>query len=168
MSFELTPHQQSFLNFYSHQYENVVQQHAVLIEQSNRLIPIMNELRYNIQSIYTDARADSMRRQQVSTPTYASEYARPMMASSRMPMVQEVNVPIVAGITNCAFANVPSPINMQCPISLTRFEGTSEVAQINICGHVFIRTELYQWLQTNARCPLCRAHVDDSSNNVMQ
>lgn len=196
MSFELTPHQQMFLNLYSSQYNNAVQMHTSLIEQSNRLIPIMNELRHNIQAIYADARAEAARRAAapassssgirdgfttpVTTSRIFSDIATPIRGSSYsgttysnissyglLPQVREV-----PGTTNRIFSDIAVPLNTECPITLVPFEPNTEVAQINVCGHIFVRSELSQWFQDNTNCPTCRAYVRqsfvvDGSNNII-
>jgi hypothetical protein len=179
MSFELTPHQQIFLNLYSSFYEQVTQQHSSLLEQSNRLIPIMNELRHNIQAIYTDARAESTRRQQSTTPssavvfsssaTYSNVLSTSAIFGRERPPSRE-RPP--TGTTNRIFSDIHYPLNTECPISLVPFEPNSEVSQINVCGHIFVRSELAQWFQENTNCPTCRANahhriVVDFSNNIV-
>ena len=185
MSFELTPHQQIFLNLYSSLNEQIAHQHSSLLEQANRLIPIMNELRHNIHCIYTDARAEATRRQPVVPPSSAvvfsssATYSNVLSSSAiygtpyraeRSPDRQE-RPP--AGTTNRIFSDIPVPLNTECPITLVPFEPTSEVAQINVCGHIFVRSELVQWFQENTNCPTCRAYVQhrymvvDFSNNIV-
>lgn len=183
MSFELNQHQQLFLNLYASHYEHVVQQHASLLEQSNRLVPIMNELRHNMHAIYADARADS--RVDINRPhlppfhtmaTYSNGLATsaiftrpvrerelPVVTNRESPVVTnreaQVDDLMITGTTNRIFSEISIPLNTECPISLVPFEPTSEVAQLNRCGHIFVRSELSQWLQTNVRCPTCRANV---------
>lgn len=180
MSFELTPSQQLFLNIYSSQYENISQQFDRLIEESNRLIPIMNDLRYNINAIYIDARADlisntnaGMNRQ----PRMPQRSSYPMPSYPINPNLTHNNVNVAPlltttayGITDYLFGEVQNPINNTCPISLDQFDETSEVAQINRCGHLFFRNELQEWLQSNTRCPVCRGNINyyiDASNNII-
>jgi hypothetical protein len=196
MSFELTPDQQIFLNLYSSQYNNVVQLHTSLIDQTNRLIPIMNELRHNIQAIYADARAEANRRGSssstgiregfttpVTTNRIFSDIATPIRGSSYSGITYSnvssyglfPHVPVsddVPGTTNRIFSEIAVPLNTECPITLVPFEPTSEVAQINVCGHIFVRSELAQWFQDNTNCPTCRAYVRqrfvvDGSNNII-
>ena len=172
MSFELTPHQQIFLNLYSSFYDQVTQQHSSLLEQSNRLIPIMNELRHNIQSIYTDARAEANRRQ----PSASSAVVFSSSALSTSAIFGRERPPSrerpPTGTTNRIFSDIHYPLNTECPISLVPFEPNSEVSQINVCGHIFVRSELAQWFQENTNCPTCRANahhriVVDFSNNIV-
>jgi hypothetical protein len=141
---ELTPVQQLILNMYASQYDHAFQQHVSLLEQSNRLISMMNELRYNMHTIYLDA----------TRQTYRQTTNR------------------IAGTTNFVFSDIASPVNTECPISLVAFEPSSQVVQINRCGHLFFRDELNQWLQSNTRCPMCRtsvhAYILDVSNNIIQ
>ena len=183
MSFELTPSQQLFLNIYSSQYENISQQFDRLIEESNRLIPIMNDLRYNINAIYIDARADlisntNANRQPRMPPSQPHAYpSYPMPSYPINPNATQSNVNVAPlltttayGTTDYLFGEVQNPINNTCPISLDQFDETSEVAQINRCGHLFFRNELQEWLQSNTRCPVCRGNINyyiDASNNII-
>ena len=179
MSFELTSHQQIFLNLYSSLYEQITHQQSTLLEQSNRLIPIMNELRNNIQAIYQDARAEASRRQQYTSysgnPPFSS-FATMSNALSSSAIFGGERPPSrerpPAGTTNRIFSDIYNPLNTECPITLVPFESNSEVAQINVCGHIFVRSELAQWFQENTNCPTCRAYVQhrmvvDSSNNIV-
>ena len=145
----------------------------------------MNELRHNIQGIYADARAEANRRQPVAPPSAAivyphtaATYSNVLSSSAifgtpyRVEMPPEREGPPHAGTSNRLFSDINYPLNTECPISLVPFEPNSEVAQINVCGHIFVRSELAQWFQENSNCPTCRAHVQrrivvDFSNNIV-
>jgi hypothetical protein len=151
----LTPVQELILNMYASQYDHAFQQNVSLLEQSNRLISMMNELRYNMQTIYLDAT-----RQIHITPTNGITNSNCIRTGRA-----------TTGTTNFIFSDIATPVNTECPISLVAFEPSSQVAQINRCGHLFFRDELNQWLQSNTRCPMCRTSVHyiiDASNNIIQ
>jgi hypothetical protein len=60
---------------------------------------------------------------------------------------------------NLTYSEIENPGNSSCPITLERFEGTSQVTQILYCGHIFSSTGLSSWLRTNVRCPVCRYDI---------
>jgi len=57
------------------------------------------------------------------------------------------------------FAEIENPINNSCPVTLDRFENTSNVTQIIPCGHIFSSIGIDNWLQSNVRCPVCRYDI---------
>jgi len=57
------------------------------------------------------------------------------------------------------FGEIETPINSSCPITLERFENTTEVAEILGCGHLFNHTSLFAWFRNNTRCPICRYDI---------
>jgi len=62
-------------------------------------------------------------------------------------------------ITNTTFGNCLNPVNSECSISMETFTNESNVSRINLCGHIFNREGLNQWLETNNTCPTCRQRV---------
>lgn len=64
--------------------------------------------------------------------------------------------PMEEVITNCIYSDLISPINTTCPIRLEPFEPSTEVSVINNCGHIFTRSYLNRWYETNQTCPMCR------------
>jgi hypothetical protein len=68
---------------------------------------------------------------------------------------------ISTATTNLLYENIETPLNDRCPICLEVFQPNSEVTQINNCRHIFNRTQLGTWLQTNVRCPVCRFDIRD-------
>ena len=68
MPFELTSDQRMFINLYARQYTQLQEQMVRLQDQMNRLIPISNEIRNNIHSIYADASREENRRQLAPQP----------------------------------------------------------------------------------------------------
>lgn len=64
--------------------------------------------------------------------------------------------PIEEVITNCIYSDLISPMNTTCPIRLEPFEPLTEVSVINNCGHIFTRSYLNRWYETNQTCPMCR------------
>jgi len=68
---------------------------------------------------------------------------------------------ISTATTNLLYENIETPLNDRCPICLEVFQSNSEVTQINQCRHIFNRTQLATWLQTNVRCPVCRFDIRD-------
>lgn len=158
MSIELTPHQQLFLNLYSTQHDQVLEQHARLVEQSGRLIPILNELRHNMQTIYTDARAAAAMRTPTADAIRRQTAPIPVLQSRNL-VLPSPEYLLAAGTTTRIFSDIQGPLNTECPISLVPFEPMAEVVQINRCGHIFVRSELSQWLQMHSICPTCRTTV---------
>ena len=152
MSFELSPDQRMFMDLYSHQYNQVCEQSNRMQEQIHRNTTVLNELRYNIQTIYSEVSARLARRQHMapttSMPTYASSFALPIPPNL-----------LLTETTRHLFSDIERPLNTECPISLEPFEPNTEVVQINRCGHIFIRHELSHWFQTNTRCPTCRTET---------
>jgi hypothetical protein len=59
-----------------------------------------------------------------------------------------------------------------CPISLTRFDASSNILRINRCNHVFDSDSLMRWFREDSRCPICRYNIsqnttaDNSGNNM--
>ena len=166
MSFELTQDQRMFMDLYAHQYNQVCEQSNRMQEQIHRNTTILNELRYNMQTIYTEVSTrlsrNEIRRQQPPIPpltsytvssmpsfaTFTSSFAQPM---SNNIMVTET--------TTRTFSDIEHPLNTECPISLEPFVPDSEVVQINRCGHIFNRNDLSYWFQTNTICPTCRSEI---------
>lgn len=68
--------------------------------------------------------------------------------------------------SNVLYENIAMPTNDRCPICLEVFQPDSEVTQINHCRHVFNRTELATWFETNVRCPVCRFDIRDHVNGL--
>lgn len=173
MSLELSPDQRMLINLLSIQHEQYATQLTrlheevnAIHEQSNRILPIMNELRYNMQSIYADARQHQQWRSthtmqsnyatQLSSPTLSSNYATQLSSSI---MFSEVENLMETDTTTMLFSDIVNPLNTECPISLEPFNANSTIAQINRCGHNFIRSELQLWFQINTRCPTCRTEL---------
>ena len=169
MSLELSPDQRMLINLLSIQHEQYAtqltrlhEQVNAINEQSNRILPIMNELRYNMQSIYADARQHQQWR---STYTMPSNYATqgPTMPSNYATqgptMSSDAENLMTTDTTTMLFSDIANPLNTECPISLEPFNANSTIAQINRCGHNFIRSELQQWFQINTRCPTCRTEL---------
>jgi hypothetical protein len=71
---------------------------------------------------------------------------------------------ISTATTNLLYENIETPLNDRCPICLEVFQPNSEVTQINQCRHIFNRTQLGTWLQTNVRCPVCRFDIRDHAD----
>jgi hypothetical protein len=72
---------------------------------------------------------------------------------------------ISAATTNILYENIETPLNDRCPICLDVFQSNSEVTQINHCRHIFNRSQLSTWFQTNVRCPVCRFDIRDQVDN---
>lgn len=47
----------------------------------------------------------------------------------------------------------------QCPIALEDFVDGEQVCRISHCGHIFKRTNLLRWFDTNTCCPVCRHNL---------
>jgi len=51
-----------------------------------------------------------------------------------------------------------------CPIDLSEFSVGDEVMRIRECGHIFRKSNLLRWFETNPRCPICRRDVRDAAS----
>jgi hypothetical protein len=168
MPFELTSDQRMFVNLYARQYSQVQEQIARLQDQISRLIPISNELRHNIHSIYADASHAENRRRTVHQPpplteepsaTYTMTYT--FMDEPQANTYQDL---MTTETTPRTFSDIVTPLNTECPIRLEPFEPNSSVVQINRCGHIFYQTGLQHWFDTNSRCPVCRTELRPQSS----
>jgi len=165
MPFELTSDQRMFINIYARQYSQVQEQMARLQDQINRLIPISNEIRNNIHSIYADASREENRRQLAPQPPPLMEEppASYTMTYTFMdePSPQANTYPdlMTTETTSRIFSDIEIPLNTECPIRLEHFEPNSSVVQINRCGHIFYPSGLQHWFDTNSRCPVCRTEL---------
>ena len=56
----------------------------------------------------------------------------------------------------------------RCPISLEDFVENEEICHIRGCGHIFKKSTLLRWFQTQTRCPVCRYNLRDFVHNVNQ
>jgi hypothetical protein len=161
MPFELTSDQRMFLTMYARQYTQVQEQIARLQDQLSRLIPISNEIRHSIHSIYADVSREENRRQTVppplteESPTYSMTYT--FMDEPPLP---QPNADLMTTETTArVFSEIETPLNTECPIRLEPFEPNSSVVQINRCGHIFYPSGLQHWFDTNSRCPVCRTEL---------
>ena len=50
---------------------------------------------------------------------------------------------------------------LRCPITHEEFEINEEVCIIKHCNHKFKKEPLYQWFNSNVRCPICRFDIRD-------
>jgi hypothetical protein len=161
MSFELSADQRMFMDLYAHQYNQICDQSNRMQEQIQRNSTVLNELRYNIQTIYGEVstrlmRNDISRRHPLTSSTIPSSFAT-YTSSFALPISCNL---MMTETSRHIFADIECPLNTECPISLEPFEPNAEVAQINRCGHIFNRNELSHWFQTNSRCPTCRTETN--------
>ena len=167
MPFELTSDQRMFVNLYARQYSQVQEQIARLQDHISRLIPISNELRHNIHSIYADAsHAENRRRTTSLPPPLTAEDATYTMTYTFMNEPQANTYPdlMTTETTPRIFSDIVTPLNTECPIRLEPFEHNSSVVQINRCGHIFYQAGLQHWFDTNSRCPVCRTELRPQSS----
>lgn len=173
MPFELTSDQRMFINIYARQYTQLQEQMARLQDQINRLIPISNEIRNNIHSIYADASREENRRQLAShppplmeeQPSYTMTYTFMDEPSSQANTYSDL---MTTETTPRIFSDIEIPLNTECPIRLEPFEPNSSVVQINRCGHIFYPAGLQHWFGTNTRCPVCRTELRPQSQQPSQ
>lgn len=181
MPFELTPDQRIFLNLYARQYGQINDQINRLQDQINRLIPISNELRHNMHTIYADVSRTEERRRHTHTATTTATnptiYEPQTGATGSTGSTGEDGVTGATAYsvtfsleeppnnlmeqetTRLLFSDIERPLNTECPIRLEPFEPNTEVARINRCGHIFSPPELQRWFQTRSRCPTCRTEL---------
>jgi hypothetical protein len=176
MPFELTSDQRMFINIYARQYSQVQEQMARLQDQINRLIPISNEIRNNINTIYADAsREENRRRQHAHQPPPLMEeqpsYTMTYTFMDEPSLSQQANTYsdlMTSETTPRIFSDIEIPLNTECPIRLEPFEANSSVVQINRCGHIFYPSGLQHWFDTNSRCPVCRTELRPQSQQQQQ
>ena len=64
------------------------------------------------------------------------------------------------------YADITTPLNRSCPISLENFNENDMVTMIRFCGHIFNSDELNRWFTTNCRCPVCRYDIRNFNATV--
>lgn len=173
MPFELTSDQRMFINLYARQYTQIQEQIGRLQDQISRLIPISNEIRHNIHSIYADASREENRRQLAphppplmeEQPSYTMTYT--FMDEPPIPVNTYPDL-MTTETTHRIFSDIETPLNTECPIRLEHFEPNSSVVQINRCGHIFYPSGLQHWFDTNSRCPVCRTELRPQSQQQQQ
>jgi len=61
--------------------------------------------------------------------------------------------------------------DIRCPITREEFNVGEEICVIRHCNHKFKKEPLYQWFNSNVRCPVCRFdirdYVDDDNNDLV-
>lgn len=80
-------------------------------------------------------------------------------------------VPLTEQQITDATETVPYQSSMterRCPISLEDFVENEEICRICGCGHIFKKSPLLRWFQTQTRCPVCRFNLRDFVHNVNQ
>ena len=164
MPFELTSDQRMFINLYARQYSQIQDQIARLQDQISRLIPISNELRHNIHSIYSDASREETIRQNAHPPSHEEPAPTYTMTYTFMDEPSPNTNLMTTETTPRIFSDIETPLNTECPIRLEPFEPNSSVVQINRCGHVFYQAGLQHWFDTNTRCPVCRTELRPQSS----
>jgi len=166
MPFELTSDQRMFINLYARQYAQIQEQIGRLQDQISRLIPISNELRHNIHSIYSDVSREETRRRSAPleepSSTYTMTYTFMDEPSNTSPDIMTTET------TPLVFSDIQTPLNTECPIRLEPFEPMSSVVQINRCGHIFYPAGLQHWFDTNTRCPVCRTELRPQTNQTSE
>ena len=171
MPFELTSDQRMFINLYARQYTQIQEQIGRLQDQISRLIPISNEIRHNIHSIYADVSREENRRQlDPQPPPLMEEQPAYTMTYTFMDEPQANTYPdlMTTETTSRTFSDIETPLNTECPIRLEPFEPNSSVVQINRCGHIFYPSGLQHWFDTNSRCPVCRTELRPQSQQQQQ
>ena len=73
---------------------------------------------------------------------------RPLLTASQIDAATEIVQ------YDCDLMNHP-----QCPITLEDFVESETVCRITHCGHIFKRTNLMRWFDTNTCCPVCRHNL---------
>jgi hypothetical protein len=155
-----------FVNLYARQYAQIQEQIVRLQDQISRLIPISNELRHNIHSIYMDVSHEENRRQTnpppltEESPAYTMTYT--FMDEPQQQTQSNTNL-MTTETTPRTFSDIENPLNTECPIRLEPFEPNSSVVQINQCGHIFDPAGLQHWFNANTRCPVCRRELRPQS-----
>ena len=75
---------------------------------------------------------------------------------------------LASALNNVQYSAIQNPQNNTCPITFETFAGESQVTQLNVCGHIFNREAIRNWLRTNSTCPLCRHDIRPVSSQQPQ
>ena len=61
--------------------------------------------------------------------------------------------------------------DIRCPITREEFNVGEEICVIRHCNHKFKKEPLYQWFNSNVRCPVCRFdirdHIEDDNDDLV-
>lgn len=55
--------------------------------------------------------------------------------------------------------------DLRCPITREEFNEGEEICVIKHCNHKFKKEPLYQWFNSNVRCPVCRFDIRDHTDS---
>lgn len=74
------------------------------------------------------------------------------------------NEQISVAVRDCRYGELPTEIRERyttCPVTLDQFDESMDVGVIRVCGHVFRRDAIVNWLSTRSTCPTCRRNVSE-------
>ena len=57
------------------------------------------------------------------------------------------------------FGNIDMPTTTTCPITMEKFEPTTKIIRLNVCGHIFSEVGILPWLSIRRHCPVCRSRI---------
>lgn len=122
----------------------------------------LNGRYYTIEYIRPDARFETNRRQpnNANNNISGNAFLNNIVRNFYEPvLVRPTSQEIQSATSNTTFGTIVNPINNSCPISLERFERSTDVTQIIHCGHIFNPSDINIWFQTNVKCPVCRYDI---------
>lgn len=142
----------------------------------------------------TQTRTSSIRNQRLRTPPQLNRSIRRQSRQPRQPYhwynpFSIYSFPVnrirpLQNVNTTRFEDVPIPVDERtiqlvtetfafdgsnnemstCPIDLSEFSVGDEVMRIRECGHIFRKSNLLRWFETNPRCPICRRDVRDAAS----
>ena len=90
--------------------------------------------------------------------TQDNSYSILMINENNKSMIQDVSSQYdVLDIQKYEY--ITEPINDICPITRERFHNEQNVLMITSCKHIFNKSSLNRWLNSNNTCPSCRTAI---------
>lgn len=81
-------------------------------------------------------------------------------------IIHPTNEEINNSTYSCPFKDMKEKKFDTCPISKELFCDNDIVCQIKSCKHVFLKSNLMKWFETNVRCPVCRYDIRNYRSNT--
>jgi hypothetical protein len=121
--------------------------------------PIRNTIRRNVPFIRRQ-NSISRRRYTEDTPIMPNPFYTHLFLPFEDVVVSPTNREIDTASTILIYnSNNWNYEQHTCPISLEQFEDNMEIRRLNVCGHIFKKTNIDLWFERNVRCPVCRFDI---------
>ena len=121
--------------------------------------PIRNTIRRNAPFIRRQ-NSISRRRYTEDTPIIPNPFYSHLFLPFEDVVVRPTNIEIDTASTILIYnSNNWNYEQHTCPISLEQFEENMEIRRLNVCGHIFKKTNIDRWFERNVRCPVCRFDI---------